>query len=109
MTKADPMAASGQTSFDVQTEAHSLPSQNRGMVVQVAPVPLNAAKIELQESGITEKIQPSNGKTADSNSIMEEIKKTAKVKKRHLRPKHVKAPRKRGAQPENRNALKHGK
>lgn len=31
------------------------------------------------------------------------------MKKRHLRPRRAKAPRKRGAQPGNRNALQHGK
>jgi len=46
---------------------------------------------------------------ADWNSILEENKKKAKVKKRHLRPRRDKPPRKRGAQPGNQNAYKHGK
>jgi hypothetical protein len=103
------MTASGQTNTDVQIEAHSLRSLGRAMAALVAPMPGNAAKIELQESGITECIQPSNGKMADLNSILEEIKKQAKVKKRHLRPKCKKVPLKRGAQPGNQNAYKHGK
>ena len=106
MTKADPMAASGQANVDVQTEAHSLPSKAGA---RVAPMLANAAKSELQKFQIAEQIQPSEPKTADLNSIMEEIKKKAKMKKRHLRPRRAKPPRKRGAQPGNQNAYKHGK
>ena len=106
MTKADPMAASGQTSFDVQIEVHSRASKADA---RVASMQANAAKIEPQKFQIAERIQPSGPKTADLNSILEEIKKKAEVKKRHLRPRRAKPPRKRGAQPGNRNAYKHGK
>ena len=100
------MAASGQPNCDVQAEAHSQASK-AGAPVELAPV--DAPKIELQKFQITEQIQSSNPKTADLNSILEEIRGQAKVKKRHLRPRRAKAPRKRGAQPGNRNALQHGK
>lgn len=106
MSKADPMATSGQTNFDVQREAHSLPSMADA---RVASRQENGAENELQKFQITELIQPVDPKTADLNSILVEIGGTAKLKKRHLRPKRAKAPRKRGAQPGNRNALKHGK
>ena len=79
------------------------------MGVRVSPPAENATKIEPQESGITEEIQSSNGKTAYSMSIMEEIQKPAKVKKRHLHPRRKKVSRKRGGQPGNQNAYKHGK
>jgi hypothetical protein len=65
MTKADQMAASGQTNFDVQIEAHSLPSKAGA---PVAPVPVIAAEIELQKFRITKRIQPSNQRIADLNS-----------------------------------------
>jgi len=106
MTKADPVAASGQTSFDVQIEAHSLASKADA---RVASTQAYAAKIELQKFGIAERIQPSVPKMADLNSIFEKIGGEAKVKKRHLRPRRAKPPRKRGAQPGNQNAYKHGK
>ena len=102
------MAAFGHTSTDIQIEAHSLPSLNRGMVAQVAKMPLISVKIELQESGITQWIQPANGKMADLNSKIENGGGT-KVKKRHLRPKRKKVLLERGAQPGNQNACKHGK
>jgi hypothetical protein len=105
MTNADPMAASGHANMDVHTEAHSLPSKAGA---RVASRPENAAKNELQKFQIAEVIQPFDQKTADLNSILENIGGQAKAKKRHLSPKRVKAPRKRGAPPGNRNALKHG-
>jgi hypothetical protein len=101
------MAAFGHTNTDVQIEAHSLRSLGRAMAAEIVPVPLNSAKIVLQESGITKEIQPPNGKMADLNSKIENGGGT-KVKKLHLRPKRKKVPLKRGAQPGNQNAYKHG-
>ena len=105
MTKADPVAAFGQASFDVQIEAHSLPSKADA---RVASMQANAAKIEPQKFQIANWIQSPKPNTADLNSILEDIRGQAKVKKRHLRPRRAKPPRKRGAQPGNRNAYKHG-
>ena len=106
MTDADPMATSGQANVGVHTEGHSLPSKADA---RVASRQANEEKNELQKFQIAELIQCSDPKTADLNSILVEIGGTAKVKKRHLRPRRAKVPRKRGAQPGNRNALKHGK
>ena len=100
------MAASGQTNVGVHTEGHSLPSMAGA---RVASRQENGAKSEFQKFQITELIQSFDPKTADLNSILENIGGQAKVKKRHLRPKRAKALRKRGAQPGNQNALKHGK
>ena len=102
MTNADPMAASGQMSAGVRDEGYLLP-------------PMAGARAaagqgnELQKSHITEVIQYFDRKTADSNSIFEEIKSLSRVKKQRLGPKRPKIVRTRGGQPANRNAYKHGK
>jgi len=102
MTNADPMAASGHMSAGVRDGGHSLPPMAGARVA-------SSQKNELQKSHITEMIQYFDRKTADSNSIFEEIKKLSKVKKQRLRPTRPKMVRTRGAQPGNRNAYKHGK
>ena len=102
MTNADPMAESGQMSAGVRDGGHSLPPMAGARAAA-------GQKNELQKSYITEMIQCFDRKTADSNSIFEEIKKLSKVKKQRLGPKRPKIVRTRGGQPANRNAYKHGK
>jgi hypothetical protein len=64
MTKADQLAASGQTNVGVHTEAHSLPSKAG------VHAPANTPKIEPRRSRIVEWIQPLGSQKAYSNSTL---------------------------------------